>query len=269
MDLSYSAEEESFRVRVRDWLESNAPSGEASRNLDEMRAWQRKLNEAGFLASAWPVEYGGAGADSLEIAMIGEMSKQNLDSLDTQDILAIGVAAFNAQKYTDAAAAFDKAVSRNPYSRDAVYNLANAYLALKDNENLIKAATKLVDIEPMNEDVYRLQGQGYKGLKKDADVLKAAEKLVGLQITVEMTGFQLGRSTAKLEGTATGRSPTDAQGKPIKAAVVALVIEFVTSGGAVVDTKEVTVPILAIGTTHKISVDAKGADIAGWRYRSK
>ena len=34
--------------------------------------------------------------------MIGEMSKQNLDSLDTQDILAIGVAAFNAQKYDEA-----------------------------------------------------------------------------------------------------------------------------------------------------------------------
>ena len=229
------------------------------KDIDARKALSQSLRAAGM----------GAGADSLENAMIGEMSKQNLDSLDTQDILAIGVAAFNAQKYTDAAAAFDKAVSRNPYSRDAVYNLANAYLALKDNENLIKAATKLVDIEPMNEDVYRLQGQGYKGLKKDADVLKAAEKLVGLQITVEMTGFQLGRSTAKLEGTATGRSPTDAQGKPIKPVPVTLVVEFVTSGGAVVDTKEVAIPVLAVGTPHKISVDWKGADIAGWRYRSK
>ena len=40
-------------------------------------------------------------------------------------------------------------------------------------------------------------------------------------------------------------------------------------GGIVVDTTELTVPVLAVGTTHKISVDAKGADIAGWRYRSK
>lgn len=229
------------------------------KNMDARKALSQSLRAAGMASSA----------DSLENAMVGEMSKQNLDSLDTQDILAIGVAAFNAQRYADAATAFDKAVSRNPYSRDAVYNLANAYLALKDNENLVKTATKLIELEPMNEDVYRLQGQGYKGLKKDADVLKAAEKLVGLQVTIEMTGFQLGRSNVKLEGTATGRAPTDAQGKPIKPTAVSLVVEFVTSAGTVVDTKDVVLPILPAGTVHKISVDAKGADIAGWRYRSK
>ncbi len=228
-------------------------------DMDARKALSQSLRAAGMVASA----------DSLELAMVGEMSKQNLDSLDTQDILAIGVAAFNAKKYPDAAGAFAKAVSRNPYSRDAVYNLANAYLALKDNENLVKAATMLIDIEPMNEDVYRLLGQGYKGLKRDADVLKAAEKLVGLQVTIEMTSFQLGRSTTKLEGTATRRAPTDAQGKVIKAAAVTVVVEFVTSAGAVVDTKEVVIPILTAGTVHKISLDGKGADIAGWRYRAK
>ncbi len=228
-------------------------------DMDARRALSQSLRAGGMVASA----------DSLELAMVGEMSKQNLDSLDTQDILAIGVAAFNASKHSDAAKAFSKAVARNPFSRDAVYNLANAYLALKDNENLVKAATMLVDIEPMNEDVYRLQGQGFKGLKRDADVLKAAEKLVGLQVTIEMTGFQLGRATAKLEGTATGRAPTDAQGKVIKPAAVTIVVEFVTSGGAVVDTKEVALPVLAAGTVHKISLDGKGADIAGWRYRGK
>lgn len=229
------------------------------KNMDARKALSQSLRAAGKAASA----------DSLEAAMVGEMSKQNLDSLDTQDILAIGVAAFNAQRYADAATAFAKAVSRNPFSRDAIYNLANAYLALKDNEKLVETATKLVDIEPMNEDVYRLQGQGFKGLKRDADVLKAAEKLVGLQVTIEMTGFQLGRDQAKLEGTATGRAPTDAQGKPIKPAAVTLEIEFMTAAGAVVDTKVVTIPVLPAGTVHPISVDGKGADIAGWRYRSK
>ena len=228
-------------------------------DMDARKALSQSLRAAGMNGRA----------DSLENAMVGEMSKQNLDSLDTQDILAIGVAAFNGSRHADAAKAFAKAVSRNPYSRDAVYNLANAYLALKDFDNLAKTATMLIDIEPMNEDVYRLQGQGYKGMKRDADVMKAAEKLVGLQATIEMTGFQLGRSTAKLEGMATGRAPTDATGKVIKPAAVTLVIEFVTSAGAVIDTKEVAIPVLAPGTTHKISVDAKGADIAGWRYRSK
>src|SRR5690606_17084195 len=99
--------------------------------------------------------------------------------------------------YEQAAEAFDKAASRNPYSRDAVYNLANAYLAMKAHDKLVATATKLIEIEPMNEDVYRLLGQGHKGLDQSAEVLKAAEKLVGLPISVDMTGFQIGRNMAK------------------------------------------------------------------------
>lgn len=229
------------------------------KNMDAKKALSQSYRAAGMNAEA----------DALENAMIGDMSKQNFDSLDTQDILAIGVAAFNAQKYQDAAMAFGKAVARNPYGRDGLYNLANSHLALKEWDKLVDVAGKLVAIEPMNEDVYRLLGQGHKGLKHDADVLKAAEKLVGLPVTVEVSSFQLGRSGAKLQGTATGRAPTDAQGKPIKAGPVTLVIEFVTTAGTVVDTKEVAMPALAAGATHTIAVDAKGADIAGWRYRAK
>ncbi len=228
-------------------------------NMDARKALAQSYRGAGMASSA----------DSLENSMIAEMSKQNLDSLDTQDILAIGVAAFNAQKYDEAAKAFGAAVKRNPYSRDAVYNLANAYLAVKAHDKLVETAAKLVEMEPMNEDVYRLLGQGQKGLGKDAEVLKAAEKLVGLPITIEMTGFQLGRTGAKLDGTATGRNPSDAQGKPIKAAATTLVVEFVTAAGSVVESKEVQIPLLTPGASHSFSVEMKGADIAGWRYRQK
>jgi hypothetical protein len=84
-----------------------------------------------------------------------------------------------------------------------------------------------------------------------------------------MTGFAIGRSTAKLEGTVTGRSPTDALGKAIKAGPVTLVIEFLTTAGQVVDTKEVTLAMTEPGATRKLSVEGKGNDIAGWRYRQK
>ncbi|MBL8066768.1 MAG: hypothetical protein JNM34_13090, partial [Chthonomonadaceae bacterium] len=98
---------------------------------------------------------------------------------------------------------------------------------------------------------------------------KAAEKLVGLPITIEMTGFQLGRTGAKLDGTATGRNPTDAQGKAIKVAATTLVVEFVTAAGTVVESKELQIPLLQPGASHSFSVEMKGADIAGWRYRQK
>jgi hypothetical protein len=37
----------------------------------------------------------------------------------------------------------------------------------------------------------------------------------------------------------------------------------------VVDTKEVTVPVLANGQKQQIQTEGKGAGIAAWRYRLK
>lgn len=72
MDLAYSQEEEAFRARVRAWLADNVPATGAGYDLEEMRRWQRKLHAAGFLAVAWPKEYGGAGLSIMEQAILNE-----------------------------------------------------------------------------------------------------------------------------------------------------------------------------------------------------
>ena len=73
MDLSYTPEEEAFRARVRGWLADNAPApGSLKNDLESQRAWQRKLQAAGFLGAAWPKEYGGAGLSEMEQAILNE-----------------------------------------------------------------------------------------------------------------------------------------------------------------------------------------------------
>ena len=72
MDLSYSAEEEAFRARVRDWLAKNVPAAGSVKDLDGLRAWQRTLHAGGFLGAAWPKEYGGAGLSPMEQAILNE-----------------------------------------------------------------------------------------------------------------------------------------------------------------------------------------------------
>jgi alkylation response protein AidB-like acyl-CoA dehydrogenase len=64
MDLAYTPEEEGFRTRVRTWLAANVPDTSKGYDLAQMKAWQRKLHAAGFLAVAWPKEYGGAASRS-------------------------------------------------------------------------------------------------------------------------------------------------------------------------------------------------------------
>jgi alkylation response protein AidB-like acyl-CoA dehydrogenase len=72
MDLSYTAEEEAFRTRVRSWLAADAPEAGSSLDLEAMRAWQRKLHAAGFLGASWPKEYGGAGLTPMQQAILNE-----------------------------------------------------------------------------------------------------------------------------------------------------------------------------------------------------
>lgn len=81
MDLNLIPEEESFRRQVRDWLDANLPRNsplmgrerhEDKQWLGEAKAWQRKLYEAGYVALAWPKEYGGQALDPVRQSIVNE-----------------------------------------------------------------------------------------------------------------------------------------------------------------------------------------------------
>ena len=74
MDLNLNPEETSFRDELAAWLNANVPADwEARRLRDSMhdrftflRAWQKRVFEAGWAGVAWPKEYGGRGATLME-----------------------------------------------------------------------------------------------------------------------------------------------------------------------------------------------------------
>lgn len=81
MDFAYSAADEAFRARVRAWLAANPPERPERVPHDEaslaaefarLRAWQRRLYEAGFVGLLWPREYGGQGAPPVHQAILNE-----------------------------------------------------------------------------------------------------------------------------------------------------------------------------------------------------
>ncbi len=81
MDLSYTPEELAFQREVRAWLRRNVPKRERDarpmefgdpRRLAGAKAWQRKVYEAGYLALAWPKEWGGQGADVMRQTIVNE-----------------------------------------------------------------------------------------------------------------------------------------------------------------------------------------------------
>jgi alkylation response protein AidB-like acyl-CoA dehydrogenase len=70
MDLNYSPEDEAFRLRVRRWFAEHRP--EQLHTLEQRKAWQRTLYEAGFVGMGWPHEYGGQAARPMEQAIVAE-----------------------------------------------------------------------------------------------------------------------------------------------------------------------------------------------------
>ena len=63
--------EAAFRARLRAWLSANAPHIEG-RGVDALKAWQKKLYDAGWLGLNWPREYGGQGASFREQVVYNE-----------------------------------------------------------------------------------------------------------------------------------------------------------------------------------------------------
>jgi hypothetical protein len=68
MDLEYSAEERAFRDDARAWLREHLPSAlrdkvvqYAPLTRDDLLAWHRILADKGWIAPAWPLEWGGTG----------------------------------------------------------------------------------------------------------------------------------------------------------------------------------------------------------------
>ena len=81
MDLSYTAEQEAFRKRVRAWIKANLPQREKDssgieygdpKRITQLKAWQRKLYDAGYVAMGWPKEYGGHAADVVQQTIVNE-----------------------------------------------------------------------------------------------------------------------------------------------------------------------------------------------------
>ncbi|HSD09350.1 MAG TPA: acyl-CoA dehydrogenase family protein, partial [Candidatus Binatia bacterium] len=100
MDLSLSAEHLRFRDELRSWLAANLarpwreeirdPRATVDGLIGLRRAFQRKLNAAGYLGLDWPKEWGGRGATAVEKAIF-EAEMAGADAPPIVNFLGIGL----------------------------------------------------------------------------------------------------------------------------------------------------------------------------------
>jgi alkylation response protein AidB-like acyl-CoA dehydrogenase len=82
MDFDFTPKEQAFRQEVRAWLQAELPrewrggviafSRADREHVAALRAWQRKMHEAGYVGIDWPPEFGGRGASIVEQVILYE-----------------------------------------------------------------------------------------------------------------------------------------------------------------------------------------------------
>ena len=185
------------------------------------------------------------------------------------DLMNVGVNLYNDKKYAEAAEAFAKVAAAEPNNRDALFNLSNTYLAMKDGPKLLATAQQLSAIEPLSENSLKLVGEGYKQAGKIDDAVKTAEQVLALPVDVRVTDFAAAAGGATWTATATGRQAQTAAGKPIPPVSVTITVEFLDAKGTPVGSQDVQIPALDAGKTQELKAAGQGAGIAAWRYKRK
>lgn len=99
MDLNLTPQELAFREEARGWFAGNVPRDWVKRRNEEesmvarfayLRAWQRKMFDAGWAGVSWPKEYGGRGATLMEqVIFIEEMARAEAPPM--ANVLGLGL----------------------------------------------------------------------------------------------------------------------------------------------------------------------------------
>ena len=185
-------------------------------------------------------------------------------------LLQAGVVASQFKRPDDAAILFEAVAMRNPYSRDALNNLAASYLQAGETEKAGPVVDKLVELDPSNPDNYMLYAYQYVGkLKKKSDAKTTKlyndslmvwnTKAEKMPVKVSFNEFSRNSEGTTLVGSVENRGTT--------AKTYSLVFEFLDSKGGVLFTETTSVGPVAPKGTKDFTIKNAKQGVAGYRYK--
>jgi tetratricopeptide (TPR) repeat protein len=180
-----------------------------------------------------------------------------------------GVAAARAKREAEAAQLFEHGLKKNPYYRDALFNLANMYLSLKDGEKMLPVSLRLAEVDPGSPNTWTLVAASYQLLaqkekaaaKKKAlndSLVKYIEMSEKIPYGVTVNDFR----HAGAEHTVLGQ--VENRGKAAKS--FNLRFEFLDASGNVVAKQEATVGPVEPARTAEFTVKVQQSGITAYRY---
>lgn len=193
----------------------------------------------------------------------------NPSAFGDDEVVTAGVVALRAGRDSDAANLFKVAVQRNPYSRDALYNLSAAMSNMGQHAALLPYARSLSQLDPNNPDAWLFMARGYQAASKTEKSAAAKKALVDsvalvfakyekMPTVVTVRSFVHNGTDHTLSGAIKNRGTA--------AASYTLAVDFLDKNGAVVASKTATVGPVAPNAEASFKIEVQGAGISGFRY---
>ena len=174
-----------------------------------------------------------------------------------------------AKRNDDAAKLLEAGLAKNPFYRDALYNLSNVYFVQEKAEKMLPTVRRLIEVDPSNPDNYRLLAAAYqlqskttkdaKAKKVQQDSLLAyLDRSTKMPVRVTFTNFTHAGATHTLSG-AVENLGTAAKAYSLK-------VDFLDAEGKVVATQTADVGSVEPKGRKEFTVTVSRQGIAAFRY---
>jgi tetratricopeptide (TPR) repeat protein len=211
-----------------------------------------------------------AAGDSVSVPKIYAPMLANPANYGEMTLVHAGVVATRNGRFADAAQLFSLTLAQNPYSRDAINNLAASYIQTNEFPKAFPLIDKLVAMDPSNPDNALLYAFAYQGLYKGTK-----DKRLQKIYTDSLVYFsnQSDNAPIKLVVSEFSRRPNETVfngsiknlGKTSK--TYTLTVEFLDKSGNVVGTETATVGPVAANASHSFKINFAKGGVYGYRYK--
>jgi tetratricopeptide (TPR) repeat protein len=196
----------------------------------------------------------------------------NAAAMNSLDLFSVGVSLFNAEEFDKAVEAFNVGLEKNPFYRDALFNLANTYLEISQDEgrpqserdnalqDMDRVTHRLVEIDPQNRQTFRILAAAHtlQGMQDTTGIIMDEMDALTFEVTVDLSrpmsgGFMVAGRLINLRD-----APTQ---------VPTITFEFLDATGNVVSTEAVGGETLGPNESKRFDSAQAGESIVAWRYR--
>jgi tetratricopeptide (TPR) repeat protein len=211
-----------------------------------------------------------AAGDSASLPTVYAPFLANPSKYDELALVHAGVVAARAGRQADAAKLFDAALAENPYSRDAINNLAATYIQNNETTKAFPLIDKLVAMDPSNPDNQMLYAFAYQNLYKGTKDKKLQKMYTD---SLVYWNNKSDNAPVKLAVTEFTRRPNETtvggtiENRGTAAKTYTLSVDLLDKSGNVIDTQTTTVGPVAPKSSKAFKITSAKGGAYGYRYK--